>query len=67
MKMVEFLKLKAMYHNIVVIQVPDMVYNVTFPALIYKRYITDLTFFLKKHPTVLNKFASFIFIFCIVM
>jgi hypothetical protein len=32
MKMVEFLKLKAMHHNIVVIQVPDMVYNVTLPC-----------------------------------
>jgi hypothetical protein len=28
-----------------------------------KRYITDLTFFQIQHPTVLNKFASFIFIF----
>ena len=31
MKMFEFLHLRSMYRNIVVIQVLDRVYNVTFP------------------------------------
>ena len=33
MKMIEFVKLKAMHHNIIVIQVLDRVCNVTFLAL----------------------------------
>jgi hypothetical protein len=32
MTMCEFIKLKAMHHNIIVIQVLDMVYNVTILA-----------------------------------
>jgi len=40
MKMIEFLKLKAMHHNIIIIQVLDRVYNRVFNIFQVYQYFT---------------------------